>query len=678
MGSKLQPWQVLQYVDSNLFAAHQYSFTVAAVSTQGKPGAPSGLRVTLSSGKGVTLEWAPPEDWTLLETRRESLAKRNMRSLDLFMKNDHGGAPVTAYVVERDGEVVATLLHAEKMTWTELRQKVLKDREAECSKASSQPQAAAPPEEDRDILLNIPEEHVLDELNMSEAAGPVDTIAVDELEALVRAKLLRRQALHRVAGTWRKELQGTFLLTHGHLDPVALPPQEPTGLSAEEQKLQAIDGSRVRLSWEPPPLGDGEAPVKSYRVYRNGRVIGTTGETASGSPAQHLVQLKENAEDAKTNHALNRQDVAGPLSEAVNVKTKLPGLPSAPRPTAFGLEKDDLGNLGPERASQLKKGGVVQRCGSQFLDNVLADVVGPASEPAQACQAAPVRAVAFLDPPKMGDRRWLDAGGEKQLEQRSLGASLGASLGDVVAAQAESWYNVLMGLLPELRSAGINMVWHGPRRDVDQNVELNFENISTGFSPAVPGGSGAHTTGEPAACATAGATGDVEYAPSVDHSNSRIQADVKEYIKYLMDEASNFSNFHGALPSCVLCMVQKLCCFFMATFLKPKETAAPKSAAKSDSICRRNSAQIGFRALRFDFVKGYAPRFQAVLSSARHVIVTARHVEAARNTFELRGLLTLWQKIGTAIPMGDLEGRRKGIEEKEEKRRRKGGEKEEP
>ena len=29
----------------------------------------------------------------------------------------------------------------------------------------------------------------------------------------------------------------------------------------------------------------------------------------------------------------------------------------------------------------------------------------------------------------------------------------------------------------------------------------------------------------------------VRYAPSVDHSNARIQADVKEYIKYLMDEA---------------------------------------------------------------------------------------------------------------------------------------------
>ena len=36
----------------------------------------------------------------------------------LAMVEDHGGAPVTAYVVETDGEVVATLLHAEKITWT--------------------------------------------------------------------------------------------------------------------------------------------------------------------------------------------------------------------------------------------------------------------------------------------------------------------------------------------------------------------------------------------------------------------------------------------------------------------------------------------------------------------------------------------------------------------------------
>ena len=41
-----------------------------------------------------------------------------MELLYLSLMEDHGGAPVTAYVVERDGEVVATLLHAEKITWT--------------------------------------------------------------------------------------------------------------------------------------------------------------------------------------------------------------------------------------------------------------------------------------------------------------------------------------------------------------------------------------------------------------------------------------------------------------------------------------------------------------------------------------------------------------------------------
>lgn len=401
------PGGVLQYVDTGLYAAHQYSFTVAAVCTQGvlgqpseaavattepagKPGIPSGLRVTLSSGKGVTLEWAQPED--------------------------HGGAPVTAYVVERDGEVVATLLHAEKITWTdtgvtrgdsysysvfachlppaeqkELRQKVLKDREA-----------AAPPEEDRDILVNIPEE-----LNMSEAAGPIETTAVDELEVGVCMESLREQLAEGQGITvfyqscWGRtyahccsqqekgwtpmpgvELEsspchsfpdsenwlvlclpyarslefvmndgergwdkapggknykvmtpGTFLLTHGHLDPVALPPQEPTGLSAE-----AIDGSRVRLIWEPPVLGDGEAPVKSYRVYRNGRVIGTTETTKCQYQDINLFAFTDYEYSVS---ALNRQDVAGPLSDAVNVKTKLPGLPSAPRNLRANTRKED-------------------------------------------------------------------------------------------------------------------------------------------------------------------------------------------------------------------------------------------------------------------------------------------------------------------------------------------------
>lgn len=247
----------------------------------------------------------------------------------------------------------------------------------------------------------------------------------------------------------------------------------------------------LQLLLRPPPLGDGEAPVKSYRVYRNGRVIGTTGESQSGAQlvtwhAEDMLKMlrnhmicwviwcyllwiifflsldvfyhetsnHEHAQDISTvigkqnfralrsgipdltrnlswnlressscnTHvlrkcqyedinlfaftdyeysvsvpwrechvscqklfdaisamkqrstrlftpfiqvpcsteicqvqlmvpwwspfqALNRQDVAGPLSEAVNVKTKLPGLPSAPRTTALCLGINELYKL---------------------------------------------------------------------------------------------------------------------------------------------------------------------------------------------------------------------------------------------------------------------------------------------------------------------------------------------
>lgn len=63
-------------------------------------------------------------------------------------------------------------------------------------------------------------------------------------------------------------------------------------------------------------------------------------------------------------------------------------------------------------------------------------------------------------------------------------------------------------------------------------------------SPAVPGGTGAPCTGEPA-----------QYAPSCDHTNPRVRDDVNAYIRYMMEE-------------------------------------------------------VGFRALRFDFVKGYGANFQ--------------------------------------------------------------------
>merc|ERR1719335_370898 len=44
-------------------------------------------------------------------------------------------------------------------------------------------------------------------------------------------------------------------------------------------------------------------------------------------------------------------------------------------------------------------------------------------------------------------------------------------------------------------------------------------------SPAVPGGTGAPTTGEPA-----------QYAPSVDHTNPKVQFDVQQWIRFMMEK----------------------------------------------------------------------------------------------------------------------------------------------
>jgi len=331
------------------------------------------------------------------------------------------------------------------------------------------------------------------------------------------------------------------------------------------------------LEWE-PPADCGGAPVASYEILRNGLVVDIVEVSSS--------RLRSEAEEEK------------PLDpEAAAEKRWVRSTCSYSQLSWFkdALCWDDSDvksgenysyevravQLGPERAGELKKGGLVQRCGSRFLDNVLSDVIGPACEPTQ------VRATPFLDAPKLGEQRCV----------------IMFQAFDWDSHKAQSWYNVLTGLLPELRTAGINMMWlpppsdsvddHGylprkwyvldnhygsaqqlqdlicsmheqeivPMLDVVVNHRcaslqdsagrwLKFEEPDwEGWavchdSPAVPGGTGAGVTGEPA-----------QYAPSVDHSNPRIRGDVNAYIHYMMEE-------------------------------------------------------VGFRALRFDFVKGYSPNFQ--------------------------------------------------------------------
>lgn len=747
-----------KYTDSGLLANHQHSYAVAGLSPQGmhgstseavtattdpvgKPGLPEGLKVARATGKAVELEWAAPKD--------------------------NGGALITAYIISRGGKVVDKVLAPgsgavasadEKCSWTdtqvkrgakytytvaachlpppgELREKVLKTRQA----------TLAP--EMHDPLLDVPEE-----VNMGDPAGPIEAEAMDELETDKCLEdlrgLLQEQALeggrkgprgitvffkaewnrvyaHACArpeigwtkppgvkmvespctsfpaeeGWWvlrlpfarslefvlndggnqwdkapggfnyKAVVPGVFRLSAGHLDPVAAPPQAPTGLAGK-----ALDGSRVSLTWQAPPLGPDEAPVAHYKVFRNGRLCGATESSVCTFTDKNLFAFTDYEYSVA---AVNSQEVAGPLSTSAGMKTELPGPPTEPRnlraatrnvegklsvilewepPVDCGgapvasyeilrngvvvscfdvpnarlrseaeaarpvdpeakarrwvrstcsysnlswfkdaLEYQDTGvkmgetyhyqvravQLGPERATELKAGGLVQRCGSRFLDNVLPDVIGPACEPVE------VRAVPFLDPPKMGDPRTI-------IMFQGF---------DWVSWKDGNWYGTLMGLLPELRTAGINLLWlpppsqsvdeHGylpskwylldshygkadqlqrligacheqgiwPMLDVVVNHRcasaqdtagrwLKFEEPDWEAwavccnSPAVPGGTGAQCSGEPA-----------QYAPSVDHSNPRVRNDVNAFLRYMMEE-------------------------------------------------------VGFKALRFDFSKGYSPAYQ--------------------------------------------------------------------
>jgi len=465
-------------------------------------------------------------------------------------------------------------------------------------------------------------------------------------------------------------VSGVLRLAHGHLDRVAVPPQAPEGLVVE-----ALDGSRASLAWRAAPVSGGEAPVVAHKVFRNGRLVCTTEGSICKFVDKNLFAFTDYEYSVA---AVNSQEVTGPLSSSVQVKTQLPGTPSAPRNlrasavkeagqltvsllweppedcagapvAAYEILRDgvvldvfnvpssrlrseaeacqpidpDAGmerrwvrstcsysklawfndalewadtsvstgdtysyqvravQLGPDRASELRADGLIQRCGSRFLDNVAPDIVGPPCEPVE------VRAVPFLDPPHIGDQRCL----------------IMFQAFDWGSCKAQNWYSILQDLLPELRTAGVNMMWlppvsdavdeHGylPRKwyvldgsygnasslqrlvtsmheqdivpilDVVVNHRCASKQDSAGRwlkfeapdwegwavcrdSPAVPGGSGAPVTGEPA-----------QYAPSVDHSNPKVREDVNAFIRHMMDE-------------------------------------------------------VGFRALRFDFVKGYSPHFQ--------------------------------------------------------------------
>jgi len=742
------------YTDSGLLASSVFRYEVAAVGPQGmpserskpveaktkpagKPGAPLELRCTVATTKKIELEFVQPEDT--------------------------GGAPVTAFVVSRNGQALATVLAgaaSDKVAWSDtsvsagasytysvtachlpaenqMRDEVLKAR-----KAAGQ---------DSGVLLSIPKE-----LNEGEPAKLERVEAVEELELAPCSKELQQQLgvkgftvfyrshwsktfMHckslRPGSAWTElpglpmtespaaafpaaegwvvlyfpyaaagldfvfndggnqwekapgganfcaAMSGAVRVMNGQAERVVSPPQAPTKLTAK-----VLDGSRIELSWTPPPVGKDEGPVVGYRVYRGAKLL----QSIDASACTFVdVNLFASTDYEYTVSAVNHQQASGAQSQPVAARTGKPGPPSAPRalrgsifkvdgamrvklewepPTdcggapiaqyeilrngtlwgSFQVHTDQLEEetnkaqpveavkppqqrwlrstasystlswfkdalewvdedveagetyayqvvavqLGKGRANELK---TMRRCSSRLLDEVQDGVKGPASEQAQ------VKAVAFVDIPRLGEAK------TKILFQAF----------DWNSHHTPNWYLTVQGMLPELRSAGVNMIWLPPPSDsVDHHgylprmwykldshygsasmlqdlvMAMNEQDMAPVLdlvvnhrcaaaqdsqgrwlvfkepdwggwaicrnSPAVPGGSGSDGTGVEMA----------QFAPAVDHTNPQVKADVKEFIRHMMED-------------------------------------------------------IGFRAIRFDMVKGYGPRFQA------------EYVRAAGNPFSV-------------------------------------------
>jgi len=368
----------------------------------------------------------------------------------------------------------------------------------------------------------------------------------------------------------------------GPLSDTAMVKTELPGPPSAPRNLRAVAGKEdgkiaVNLEWEPPEDCAG-APVAAYEILRNGTVV-----SSYEVPSARLRSEAEAAQPVDPDAGMERRWVRSTCSysKLAWFKDRLEWTDVEVSTGETYAYQVRAVQLGPERASELRAGGLVQRCGSRFLDNVLPDVVGPACEPVE------VRAVPFLEPPRLGEQRCM----------------IMFQAFDWGSCKANNWYSILMGLLPELRTAGVNMMWlpppsdsvdeHGylPRKwyvlDGNYGTAAGLQRLVTAMheqemvpildvvvnhrcasaqdsagrwlkfqepdwdgwavcrdSPAVPGGTGNGVTGEPA-----------QYAPSVDHTNAKVREDINNYIRYMMDE-------------------------------------------------------VGFRALRFDFVKGYSPSFQ--------------------------------------------------------------------
>lgn len=435
---------------------------------------------------------------------------------------------------------------------------------------------------------------------------------------------------------------GAYKLAGGRIERLLLPPKPPVLVVASE-----VGGSAIHLSWNPPDATAQEVDeIRGYRVYRNGEKV----HDADRSMTWVNGGLKGNTEYTFEVASVNLQGIESVGRAQFSVRTNLPGRPGPPvflkvsgnssdfvelswQPprdlggasvTAYNVYRDGVfsglllsrdphtgrdreilewrdNNVEQDREYSYEvtavhmPDGAMARSRSQAeliealhraASNSLLSVDEDANEGPKSDQVL-AKAVAMLKEPRLGDR-------EPHIMLQAYNWDS--------FSNKEGWYKVLLGSVGQMRDAGIDMVWmpppsasvdgrgylpgewynlnshYGTEAELKQLIQAMQAAGITAIADLVlnhrcaqqQDGNGkwsifknpdwgpwAICGDDPGGLGQGGqSTGEnITYAPDIDHTNKKIQEDTKAFIKFLME-------------------------------------------------------QVGFRALRLDFVLGYAPWLQ--------------------------------------------------------------------
>lgn len=442
---------------------------------------------------------------------------------------------------------------------------------------------------------------------------------------------------------------GKYKLSKGSIQQLLDPPKAPALVTAT-----SVLSTSVHLSWNPPEDGSMD-DISGFRVYRDGKLVHTGGNSLSWVDEG----LKGCTEYAYEVASLNEQGTESPKCVGISVKTNTPGKPGPPawlKVKSFGSDfvelqwnvPQDLGGASvtayniyrapadadghpaatecvasvlcpyPDvntrtsfewRDTTVVKGEAysydvsalhipVEEMARSDSQTLLAEeikkkasrsllAVEEADNEGPRCSPVIAKAVAMLKAPRMGDK-------DPHIMLQAFNW--------YSCYNKDGWYKVLMTKVEQLKDAGVDMCWLPPPSDcVDDRGYLPREwyKLDSKYGSAQDLRSLIKALHESGICPIADlvinhrcasqqdnqkkwtefrnpdwgrwaicgndpsglgqgaqSTGEnIEYAPDIDHTNKKIQDDAKNYIRWLMDD-------------------------------------------------------VGFRALRLDFVLGYGAWFQ--------------------------------------------------------------------